>query len=291
MAGADGSAILSKCFAGGTGCGVAGLLTNPMDVVKIRNQQYGSSLSKYSTFSGAARSILAEEGPRGFFKGAGASVLREATYSSLRMGLYEPIKLRYAVIAGDENSPSVKWLSAFTSGAIGAALFNPVDLVKVRLQTSTGPEPPYSSIANAFATIYREKGVAGLYVGTSATVTRAAFLTSAQLGSYDVIKNNLLVQTAGLDKEANSTHLLASLVASVVTTTAANPADVVKTKVMNCNGEVGGPAGHLLQILRTDGAAGLLRGWTASYFRIGPHTVISLVLIEKVRQLIGMSSY
>ena len=43
--------------------------------------------------------------------------------------------------------------------------------------------------------------------------------------------------------------------------------------------------------MRTDGAMGFVREWTASYLRIGPHTVLSLVLIEKVRQAIGMTSY
>lgn len=54
---------------------------------------------------------------------------------------------------------------------------------------------------------------------------------------------------------------------------------------------VGGPSGHFVHILKNHGPFGFLKGWTASYLRIGPHTVISLVLIEKVRQMIGMASY
>ena len=90
MTTADGSTILSKCFAGGVGCGFAGFLTNPCDVIKVRNQQYADA--KYSTFRSTAISILREESVLGFFKGATASVLRECTYSALRMGLYDPIK-------------------------------------------------------------------------------------------------------------------------------------------------------------------------------------------------------
>ncbi|KAL7547983.1 hypothetical protein ACHAWF_011256 [Thalassiosira exigua] len=222
--------VLSKCFAGGVGCGLAGFVTNPCDVIKVRNQQ--CSVGKYQTFRGTAARIFREEGARGFYKGAAASVLRECTYSSLRMGLYEPIKSSYSVLFGDDGSPVVKWLSAFTSEAIGSAIFNPIDVVKVRFQTAA-KIPPYSSLMNAFHTIYTEKGVHGLYIGTSATVTRAAFLTSAQLGSYDIIKNNALVPVFGFDKESNLTHFCASFIASLITTTAANPADVVKTRVMN----------------------------------------------------------
>ena len=290
-------AVLSKCFASGVGCGLAGLITNPCDVIKVRNQQFGSTDARYRTFRGAASSVLREEGARGFGKGVAASVLRECTYSALRMGLYEPIKSRYSLALGGGEAPSssplVKWLSAFTSGAIGSALFNPVDVVKVRYQSTPGPIPPYPSLLGAFRAIHaREGGLRGLYVGTSATVTRAAFLTSAQLGSYDVIKNDVLVREFSFDGEAGGAHLCASAIASVLTTTAANPADVVKTRVMNDpHGAVGGPHAHFLHVLRTDGAMGFMRGWTASYLRIGPHTVLSLVFIEKVRQAIGMASY
>ena len=107
-----------------------------------------------------------------------------------------------------------------------------------------------------------------------------------------MIKNDVMVTMFAFDGGSTSTHLGASAIASAMTATAANPADVVKTRVMNDpRGTVGGPCAHLLHVMRTDGIAGFMRGWTASYLRIGPHTVISLVLIEKIRQGIGMASY
>ena len=308
-----GAVVLSKCLAGGVGSVCAGLMTNPCDVIKVRNQQFGggSADTRYRTFRGAATSILRHEGARGFAKGASATVLRECTYSSVRLGLYEPIKRQYSLLLNEGNnndssnnnnndhngspsssSPLVKWLSAFTSGAIGGALFNPVDVVKIRFQSSASHRPPYTSLRHAFRTIYAKKGWRGLYIGTSATLVRAAFVTSAELGSYDVVKNDILVRSFGVDGDATSTHLLASLVASLITTTAANPADVVKTRVMNDpHGTVGGAYRHLVHVWTTDGMAGFMRGWTASYLRIGPHTVISLVLVEKVRKGIGLASY
>ena len=180
--------------------------------------------------------------------------------------------------------------------AIASAIFNPIDVVKVRFQSSAHTtKPPYSSLHNAFYTIYMDKGLRGLYIGTSATVTRAAFVTSAELGTYDIIKNNILVQLLDFDRDANSTQFGASFLASIITTTVANPADVVKTRVMNdIHGKVGGTGtarAHFQHILRTDGPTGFLKGWMASYLRIGPHTVISIVIIEKVRQMMGMASY
>eukprot|EP00568_Trieres_chinensis_P019513 CAMPEP_0183324868 /NCGR_PEP_ID=MMETSP0160_2-20130417/78217_1 /TAXON_ID=2839 ORGANISM="Odontella Sinensis, Strain Grunow 1884" /NCGR_SAMPLE_ID=MMETSP0160_2 /ASSEMBLY_ACC=CAM_ASM_000250 /LENGTH=147 /DNA_ID=CAMNT_0025492551 /DNA_START=219 /DNA_END=658 /DNA_ORIENTATION=- len=132
--------VFRKCLAGGVGCGISGFITNPMDVIKIKNQQYGGK--QFGTFRGTATVLWQQEGVRrGFLKGASASVLREMTYSSFRMGLYEPIKtLLLATTATNghmasesgSNDMLVKWTSAFLSGAFGAALFNPIDLVKVR---------------------------------------------------------------------------------------------------------------------------------------------------------------
>jgi hypothetical protein len=107
------------------------------------------------------------------------------------MGLYEPIKdVLVAVGNQNPNSPLVKWSSGFLSDAIGAAIFNPVDLIKVRFQSQLpGHAKPYRSIGHAFQTIYtQEGGLTGLYNGTTPTVVRVAFLTCAQLGLYDVIK-------------------------------------------------------------------------------------------------------
>lgn len=38
------------------------------------------------------------------------------------------------------------------------------------------------------------------------------------------------------------------------------------------------------------GLAGFWRGWAANYARIGPQTVVTLVVAEKLRQLAGLAS-
>lgn len=101
------NSVAGKCFSGGAGCAVSGFVTNPCDVVKIRNQQYGGE--KYGSFLGTFRQIAATEGAAGFFKGVQATVLRESTYSSVRMGLYEPIKTMVAGAVGTEKHPAVKF--------------------------------------------------------------------------------------------------------------------------------------------------------------------------------------
>lgn len=64
--------------------------------------------------------------------------MRESIYSSLRLGLYEPFK-RVLGATDPKNTPFyLKFLAGGMSGFIGAALANPTDLLKVRMQAWEG---------------------------------------------------------------------------------------------------------------------------------------------------------
>lgn len=71
------------------------LVTHPIDTIKVRLQLQGelakSGVEYKGLFRGSWR-IISNEGIGGLYKGLSASLLREATYSTIRMGLYEPIK-------------------------------------------------------------------------------------------------------------------------------------------------------------------------------------------------------
>ncbi len=64
-----------------------------MDVIKVRlqtqNQLKDSGIKLYNGFGHAGKKIIAEEGIIGLWvPGLAASMLREISYSSLRIGLY-----------------------------------------------------------------------------------------------------------------------------------------------------------------------------------------------------------
>jgi len=74
---------------------VAGGSTHPIDTVKVRLQKEGEggeSKKIYKNIFRGALVISKEEGINALYKGLGPSLMREATYSSLRLGLYEPFK-------------------------------------------------------------------------------------------------------------------------------------------------------------------------------------------------------
>lgn len=186
--------LLTKALIAGTSCAFISAFLNPLDVTKIRMQNQGNVI-KYKGVVSGALIIMKEEGLVGWAKGLNASMIREVTYSSVRMGAYEPIRNLLTPKQDHDDkkipiNPFVKFSAALISGGTGAAICNPLDLVKIKFQASNVENIlTFSALRN----IYLKNGVRGLYKGWIVTSSRAAVLTSAQLGSYDTIKNNIMI--------------------------------------------------------------------------------------------------
>jgi hypothetical protein len=58
-------------------------------------------------------------------------MMREIFYSSIRMGAYEPVKVMLFDVE-QRDSPAAKLTCGLLAGGFGAALANPLDLVKTR---------------------------------------------------------------------------------------------------------------------------------------------------------------
>jgi hypothetical protein len=233
-------------FSGVASC-CAELATVPIDVTKTRLQLSGElgAATKYKGALDAVRTIVREEGLAALYKGVQPALLRQATYGSLRIGLYEPIKTALVealpVSGGPLPAPGAaappallhKLLAGVLCGGMASAMCTPTDVVKVRMMADTSvTNPRYRNVFHAFGAIYRAEGATGLYRGVSPTVQRAAVVAAVELASYDECKS-LLMRWAGLPPGSMWTHLGASLMAGFLCTLASSPLDVIKSRVMN----------------------------------------------------------
>jgi Mitochondrial carrier protein len=86
---------------------------------------------------GTIGKVSGEEGISALWKGVNAAWLREASYTSLRLGLYEPTKV--LVGANDPKTATFfgKFLAGSIAGALGSIAGNPFDVLKVRVSRAS----------------------------------------------------------------------------------------------------------------------------------------------------------
>ncbi len=143
--------------------------TFPIDTTKTRLQIQGQVISKstsklkYRGMVHAMIRISKEEGVRSLFNGIAPALLRQATYGTIKIGLYHGIK-RAIVTNPEQETIYYNIVAGVLAGAISSSLCNPTDVLKVRLQAQTqGIVNMQSSMIAMFVDIYRLEGLRGLY--------------------------------------------------------------------------------------------------------------------------------
>ncbi|KAI8575883.1 hypothetical protein K450DRAFT_259638 [Umbelopsis ramanniana AG] len=268
---------------GGAASCVATLVSHPFDLTKVRLQTVkGSGASGMLT---TMVYIVRNEGILGVYNGLSASLLRQGTYSTVRFGLYDQFK---AWVAKDEKPTFWQLLFCSTSaGALGGAFGNPSDVVNVRMQND-GQLPPamrrnYRNAIDGLIRICREENPRVLARGIGPNMNRAILMTCSQLTSYDAFKQFLLDQLNL--KDGFMVHLEASIFAGLVATTVCSPLDVVKTRIMSANKHRHQTlVKHLVDIAKIEGVRALFKGWTPAFLRLGPHTIVTFLVLEELKR-------
>ncbi|CAD1469027.1 unnamed protein product, partial [Heterotrigona itama] len=264
---------------------------HPMDVIKnrIQIQREKISIGKIIT------SIYKDEGILKFYSGLSAGLVRQATYTTVRLGIYNQLQEHWKQNYVGKPNFGVLSLMAATAGAIGAFVGTPAEVALVRM-TADGRLPPeqrrnYKNVFNAFTRISREEGVTTLWRGSVATMGRAVVVNVSQLASYSQAKflissKNAFYFTVHIP-EGIGLHFSASMLSGFLTTFNSMPFDVTKTRIQNLK-DVGKPPGMitmLMSIARSEGIKALWKGFWPTYCRVGPHTVLTFLINEQIVKL------
>lgn len=269
---------------------IAAAVTNPIDVVKVRLQIDGTGKSGEarrftSSPLDAGAKIVRAEGVGALYRGLLASLVREGSYSGIRMGMYEPVKQALGATDPDHTPFYLKVGAGALTGALGSALANPLDLLKVQMQSVEGPSGPHHPTTSArLRTAMTEYGILGLWRGSIPTITRAALLTATQIPSYDHAKHTLMNMGFA---DGIGLHFVCSTFAGVCTAVVTAPVDLAKTRIMNHSSEHG-MVRTILEVARVEGVPAIYKGFHGQWLRIGPHTTVSLMVFENLRHLFGM---
>ena len=156
---------------------------------------------------------------------------------------------------------------------------------------AVGTQHHHKGVYSALRTILAEHGIMGLWRGVTGAMPRVSVGSAAQLSSFSKAKE-VIINREIFSEGSILVPFSASMIGSVAVVFAMTPFDVISTRLYN-QGVTHDGRGVLYngfvdcasKIFRKEGFIGFYKGLGASYFRLGPHTVLSLMFWDKFRTL------
>ncbi len=269
-----------------TNLGLAGLtavtavnFTHPIEIVKTRLQVEG----RFSF-----RTFMATEGITSMYKGIAAAWLREASYTSVKLGGYGPMK---KLLGADKpNSPFLlKFAAGASSGSIGSIIGNPFDVMKTMMMADAKTKTPLPVLMKR---MLRDRGIAGFYRGASANIARATVLNGTKMACYDAVKGQVVRRT-GLKRTDVRCQFLSTVFVGFFMTCTVSPFDMLRTTLMNQPTDqklYSGFADAAVKIFREKGLFAFYRGFLPIWGRFAPQATLQLLIFEKLLNIAGYAA-
>ncbi|CAI4037788.1 hypothetical protein SMKI_04G1210 [Saccharomyces mikatae IFO 1815] len=172
--------------------GLVGYITMPITVIKVR---YESTLYNYRSLNEAITHIYTKEGLFGFFRGFGATCLRDAPYAGLYVLLYEkskqllpmilPTRFIHYNLEGEfttYTSTTINTTSAVLSASLATTVTAPFDTIKTRMQLEPSK---FTNFFKTFTSIVKNENFLKLFSGLSMRLTRKALSAGIAWGIYE----------------------------------------------------------------------------------------------------------
>ncbi|XP_074646035.1 dicarboxylate carrier UCP2-like [Tubulanus polymorphus] len=165
-----------RIAAGITTGGLAVVVAQPTDVVKVRFQAPGGK-QRYAGCMDAYRCIAKKEGLKGLWKGAIPNITRNAVVNAAELVSYDLVKEFILHRNLMHDTLPCHFTSAFCAGFITTCFASPVDVVKTRFMNS-GPGV-YNGAIDCALKMFKEGGLAAFYKGFVPNYMR--------LGSWNIL--------------------------------------------------------------------------------------------------------
>ncbi|XP_058061244.1 mitochondrial glutamate carrier 1-like isoform X3 [Anopheles bellator] len=179
LSSSNGTLSISRQMVAG---GLAGLcqiiITTPMELLKIQMQdagrvaaqakQAGQAVQKVSATS-IALELIRAKGITGLYKGTGATMLRDVSFSIVYFPLFATLNA-LGPRREDGSNEAVFWcsfLSGCAAGSMAALSVNPFDVVKTRLQAlkKVEGEMQFNGVADCIGKTLKYEGVSAFFKG------------------------------------------------------------------------------------------------------------------------------
>jgi len=279
---------------GGLSGMMATTIIQPLDMVKVRIQ-----LGATGGPLGVAKDIIAKDGFASLYSGLSAGLLRQATYTTARLGIFQELN-KLALEANDGKALPLyqKAGCGLIAGGLGALVGTPADLTLIRMQADNtlpmAERRNYKGVGDAFVRIVGEDGVGGLFRGAGPTIVRAMSLNMGMFAANEQAKEMLKEHTPleGLSLTAG-----AAGVSGFFASACSLPFDFVKTRIQRMKPDAQGKVPYtgfvdcFAKTLSQEGPLKFYTGFPTYCIRIAPHVVLTLLFADqlpKIQKSIGL---
>ena len=274
---------------------IATTCIQPIDCVKVQIQIRSEGGEKnLSPFRIAKEIWNKKKSIRPFYAGYDSALLRQAVYTSTRLGLFYNIKDYYTKKNGKAPNALQNAIASLVSGAVGSFVGNPADLSLVRMQNDLNlPKEERRNYKNVFDALIRtvkEEGIFALWRGSLPTVCRAMAMNFSLLVPFEGMKKVLTPYINDVKLRTIAASCCSGVVAAIISL----PFDNVKTKLQKMQKGADGTMPYkgvidcMSKTAKCEGPSKLWVGVVTYYFRVAPHAVISLVTNDYLRRkLVG----
>jgi len=276
---------------GGAAGMVATTVIQPIDMVKVRLQLAGEGVKTgpRPTPITVTRDIIAAGKVMDLYTGLSAGLLRQAVYTTARLGFFDTFMKALTKRAEDQGKKvgfGERATAGLSAGGLAAMFGNPADLALIRMQSDglkpVGERANYRGVGDALMRIAKNEGVARLWAGAYPTVVRAMALNFGQLAFFSEAKAQLKDTSMG----PRAQTLTASAIAGFFASFFSLPFDFVKTRLQK---QSKGPDGTLpykgmvdcfSKVIKEEGPLRFYRGFSTYYVRIAPHAMVTLIVAD-----------
>ncbi|WVN86295.1 uncharacterized protein L203_101458 [Cryptococcus depauperatus CBS 7841] len=222
-----------KDLIGGSMGGMAQVLVGqPFDIVKVRVQTAPSGM--YASPIHCAVKLFKSDGPLGFYKGTLTPLLGIGACVSIQFGALEWAKRYFNARAkGRELNLGELWMSGAFAGAANTIIANPVENIRIRLQTQPDVTPRmYNGPLDCAAKLYKNGGLGGLFKAQVSTMWRDGVGYGCYFMAYEALVQKY-IQSTGLKREDISPlwAVTYGAIAGYALWLSIYPVDVIKSKL------------------------------------------------------------
>lgn len=280
------------------------MVGHPLDLVKVRMQTGGASVG--SSVFGMLSNTLKTQGVRGLYRGVSAPLTAVTPMFAVSFWSYDMgqriVKAygQQGMSAAEGEAYQLSMAEICMAGAMSAipttGIMAPSERIKCLLQVQAsevekGGKVKYTGMVDCARHLLKEGGMKSLYKGTGATLLRDIPGTIAYFGTYELMKNQLMI-LQGIDPKKGELSPIAVLTAGGLAGMACwavgIPPDVLKSRYQTApEGKYSGLYDVYKQLIKEEGYGGLFKGLRPAMIRAFPANAACFFGMEVSRKALG----